>query len=499
MSLAVNALTVFDDGRGSGPALYAGGRFTSAGATPANRIARWDGEHWSALGTGLDGEVLCLAVFDDGRGAGPALYAGGSFTSAGGAPASRVAKWDGLTWAPLGQGANNAVFTLAAFDLGGAAGPRLCAGGNFTGAGGVVANRIAQWDGSQWSRLGSGMNDSVGSLAVFDDGSGAGLALYAGGSFVTAGGVPANRIARWNGQSWSALGSGLLCSALALCVYDDGQGAGPQLFAGGDFLSAGGVNANRIARWNGQGWSALGSGTSHSVRALTVFDDGSGSGPALHVGGLFPLAGGQVVNSAAKWDGQAWSTLGPGLETYPIGVPPPIPVVAALAVFDDGGGAGPRLYTGGDFQLAGGAAAQNLAAWDGQGWSALDHGPTHPVSALAIFDDRSGSGPMLYAGGSFRSIGGVAAERIARWDGRSWSPLGSGTNGTVSELIVFDDGSASGPGLYVLGNFITAGGVSTGTIARWDEQGWSAPFSPTFEPISEVRRCTPGARSAVQG
>jgi hypothetical protein len=35
----VNALTVFDDG--SGPALVAGGQFTTAGGVPANRIAQW--------------------------------------------------------------------------------------------------------------------------------------------------------------------------------------------------------------------------------------------------------------------------------------------------------------------------------------------------------------------------------------------------------------------------------------------------------------------------
>jgi hypothetical protein len=35
----VYALTVFDDG--TGPALYAGGEFTTAGGTPASYIAAW--------------------------------------------------------------------------------------------------------------------------------------------------------------------------------------------------------------------------------------------------------------------------------------------------------------------------------------------------------------------------------------------------------------------------------------------------------------------------
>ena len=41
----------------------------------------------------------------------------------------------------------------------------LYAGGAFTMAGGGAANGLAQWDGSSWSALGSGMNGQVGALA----------------------------------------------------------------------------------------------------------------------------------------------------------------------------------------------------------------------------------------------------------------------------------------------------------------------------------------------
>ena len=58
------------------------------------------------------------------------------------------------------------------------------------------------------------MNSGVSALAV--DGSGN---LYAGGSFTTAGDIPANYIARWDGSAWSALGSGMNSGVLAL-VFD---------------------------------------------------------------------------------------------------------------------------------------------------------------------------------------------------------------------------------------------------------------------------------------
>jgi hypothetical protein len=61
-------------------------------------------------------------------------------------------------------------------------GSTLYAGGYFTTAGGIAANYIAQWNGSSWSALGSGMNGAVSALAV------SGSTLYAGGNFTTAGG-----------------------------------------------------------------------------------------------------------------------------------------------------------------------------------------------------------------------------------------------------------------------------------------------------------------------
>ncbi len=76
----------------------------------------------------------------------------------------------------LGSGVDNTVNALAV------AGGSLYAGGTFTTAGGGAANSIAQWDGTAWSALGSGVNNTVGALAVADG------RLYVGGGFSTAGG-----------------------------------------------------------------------------------------------------------------------------------------------------------------------------------------------------------------------------------------------------------------------------------------------------------------------
>mgnify|MGYP001426116568 CR=1 FL=1 len=58
--------------------------------------------------------------------------------------------------------------------------------------------------------------------------------------------------------AWSALGSGVTGQVTSMCVYDDGDG--PMLYVGGTFTSAGGVTSNRIARWDGAAWFAVGDG-----------------------------------------------------------------------------------------------------------------------------------------------------------------------------------------------------------------------------------------------
>jgi hypothetical protein len=131
-------------------------------------------------------------------------------------------------------GTSGPVYALAVDAAG-----NLYAGGDFTAAGGVSANRIAIWDGNAWSALGSGMNDPVNALAVDAAGN-----LYAGGRFTTAGGASANHIATWDGSAWSALGSGMDGPVYALAV--DGAG---NLYAGGGFTTAGTHASAQVARW----------------------------------------------------------------------------------------------------------------------------------------------------------------------------------------------------------------------------------------------------------
>ena len=414
-----------------GSDLYAGGQFTTAGGTSANHIAKWNGSEWSALGTGMNSSVSALAV------SGSDLYAGGSFTTAGGMSANGIAKWDGSEWSALGTGIsrvniNGTVFALAV------SGNDVYAGGVFVTAGGTAVNNIAKWNGSAWSALGTGIGVGVGdrtdvrALAV------SGNDLYVGGRFTMAGSIAANNIAKWDGSTWSALGTGVTgdryvsVDALAL--------SGSDLYVGGSFTTAGGTPAKGIAQWNGYEWSPLGRGMSGSVYSLAV------SGSDLYAGGGFSAAGDISANGIAKWNGNSWFVPGAGIDN----------TVMALAV------SGPNLYVGGSFRAAGGKAANRIAKWDGSEWSNLGSGLSFAVNALAV------SGGDLYAGGQVLVAGNPLVFYVAKWNGTEWSALGTGVNGTVRTLAV------SGSDLYAGGEFTKAGGTSANYIAKWDGSSWSA-------------------------
>ncbi len=220
------------------PVILLGAVITSAAVHAGDACQpQWLPTFGGPPGTGAG--ISVLAVFDDRSGGGPALYAGGSFTSAGGVTANHIAKWDGFSWSALGSGVDDEVEALAVFDDGSGGGPALYAGGAFTTAGGVGADRIAKWDGTSWLALGTGMNTTV--LAVDDDSSGAGPALYAGGDFTMS---PAGDwyLARWQGCStcpWDLDGNsnvGIVDFLMLLALWHTNPG-GPPDFDGDDIVA----------------------------------------------------------------------------------------------------------------------------------------------------------------------------------------------------------------------------------------------------------------------
>lgn len=70
-----------------------------------------------------------------------------------------------------------------------------------------------------------------------------------------------------------------------------------ELYVGGVFTEAGGVPANKIAKWNGEKWCSLGSSINTSVTSFGTLNG------MLYIGGGFNMIDEDSINSIAKWTG----------------------------------------------------------------------------------------------------------------------------------------------------------------------------------------------------
>ena len=372
---------------------------------------------------GLTGQVWSLAVYQGD------LYVGGQLETAGGQEVNHIARWDGEQWNVLESGGQVGIggsSTAGGLSIAAMAvwQDNLVVGGSFQTAGGQEMNRIALWDGTDWSPLksvddsgeeivgiGPGINRIVNALLVQGDD------LVVGGFFETAGHETANAIIKRVGSKWQPfvandgqIGIGDIRRVYALSEW---QG---DLVVGGSFRVTGeapnNTTVNYITRWSGSGWETMTSGgqigvggpsTSTLVRVLHKRDDN------LFVGGRFDSAGGQTVNHIARWDGEQWHPLTANGVNGVSNSTGSSPQIRSIVEYEG------DLIVAGLFTHAGGQLVNHIARWDGENWhpfvSGEEIGMQTTVQALDIQNDT------LIAGGIFNLAGGKEVRRLASWDG----------------------------------------------------------------------------------
>jgi trimeric autotransporter adhesin len=284
----------------------------------------------------------------------------------------------------LPSGGAGAAFSNSVLAMTVAANGDLVVGGDFTTAPGAAANRVARWNGSSWSALGSGCNGSVAALATLSNGD-----IVAGGTFATAGGIAAANIARWDGVAWNAMGSGLNGSVASLLALPNGD-----LIVAGFFTTAGGVYTQKTALWSGGVWSPM-------AIAPLIFSIGND-----YAGPMARMADGTIVaalwsyffgSMLLRWDGTAWQSLVPfsSSNTY----------YGALLATANG-----DLVVGGRFSSIGtpgsSVPANGIASWNGATFVALPSAGV-PVTALAELPN----GDLLAGGYGW----------VKRCNGATWS------------------------------------------------------------------------------
>jgi beta-propeller uncharacterized protein DUF5122 len=413
----VNALALSADGS----RLYAGGAFTTVGGAARSGLAALNAVS-GALDTAWQpspggGAVETLAL------SGSRLFVGGAFTTVGGSTRNRLAAIDATsgaldgTWKPS---ANDPVHTLA-LDAGGS---RLYAGGAFTTINGSTRKRLAAL-----STTGSGGADGTWKPAAGADVFGlalspAGDRLYAAGAFTKIGSTKRNYLA-----AVSTTGSG----ALASWNPDAGQPAntiavaGSAVFAGGSFTTVNGAPRANLAALDAT-TGVLDSGfvadASSTVEALAASVDGS----KLYVGGLFKTINGSSRSRVAKIDAVTGAVDG----TWK---PSPNAEVKALAV---GGG---RVYAGGGFSSVNGSTRNRLAAFDDTSGSLASWNPN--VSSVVYDVALSPDASLVYFAGNFSTVGGSTRKRLAAVSASSGSPTGwkPAVKAPLRRVVVAPDGS----------------------------------------------------------
>ena len=439
--------------------LFAAGWFARADGLPVGGVATWSGTEWSPVGGGTDGLVFSLGTFD--AGGGEELYASGNFKRAGGVPVGGIARWNGAQWSPL-EGSNGrglaypnppASYSIAAFDLAefdDGAGSALFAGGFFSEAGGLPVQNLARWDGAEWADVsGTPTSRYLQALEVFDDGSGEALFVSVRNTVLAD-----NAVWKFDGSAWTHYGlAGVEISDLA--VFDDG--GGEKLYAS---ERRSGTLTSSVFRRDSTGWTVIGETDPNGyVFVMETWPDDP-AGPSLWIGGLFASIDNLSTGPMARWDGSSWSATAVPINNQVHALEPRVSME------------GPGLFVGGRFSIAGNLELRDAAQYDGFEWSAMGseaHGLDAPGKALAAYDD--GSGEALFVGGEFASVAGVTANYLARWDG-AWSALPAEPDDVVKVLLEHDDGSGSR--LVAAGPFQNVGATPASRIASWDGTAWTA-------------------------
>ena len=270
--------------------------------------------------------------------------------------------------------------------------------------------------------------------------------LIATCEFTEIGGIEANKIARYNGIEWKPLGSGLEDGSIYdMIEFQD------DLYVTGQFEEIGGIAANNIARWDceDETWNevegGLTGGDNPFGHALMIYKD------ELYVGGNFTMAGNVNANNIAKWDGVEWSAVG-SLENGS---------VRSLQVYSQ------KLYAGGFFDAVNGTPTNgSIASFDGTNWASLgsldglENKATGAVKYMAVYDN------LLFIGGEFDDD----YSELITWNGSQFNDFGRAFSlyqgNLIYELTVINNI------LYIGGDFNSAVASQTHNLLQWDSEKW---------------------------
>jgi hypothetical protein len=336
-----------------GPFLFQGrlhsiGRFRGADGLWSDGLARYDQNEWHLLikpNKSFSGIIVDSIIY---------LY--GSFDSIDGRPANGFAAW------------NCTSFTAIDLDLPPLTGSSsfdkgithiekyngsLYMVGYFSFTDSVTSRYIVRYDPAdqRLSSVGTGTDAIIWDLQEWRGD------LYATGQFNEAGGKGAYHFARWNGNTWSPVGTArdvLTCYSASMTTFRN------ELLVFGGVTKAGRIPISSIASWNGVEWSAKFDRADRRIEALMKRGD--------ELIAYFDSNGWHTEISSFK-EG-AWTPIpfpsASGMRGL-IGKTYDEPVISSIAATND------HLYVTGDFVCfsSTGDSIRNFARFDGDQWESV--------------------------------------------------------------------------------------------------------------------------------
>lgn len=280
------------------------------------------------------------------------------------------------------------------------------------------------------------------------------------GEFLSVGSTLATGVVSWSNGEWQPFGSGI------------GNG-----FPKPHILGAAAVNGDLfvataprtrapeprvdIQRWDGHGWEVATQIYGMPYSAIRCLGSYRGQ---LVVGGAFQSIAGVAASCVAAWDGTAWHALGTGVSMR---VDPnvtrngwgsnPAAVDRLLTLGDE-------LFVSGHFDCAGGKPTHNIARFDGRTWRPLGRGIRARISALGEYQGQ------IVAAGDFQEVDGLLTPGIVRWDGVRWRTFGTGSPHRWNCTQLVTDGGLLYAAVYDCDD--AGGGTPRGYFAIWDGAGW---------------------------
>lgn len=381
---------------------------------PVHWLARWDGSNLNSIATtatpsgASSNAVLHYRANGD-------LVAIRSAVGIG-VGTSPVVRWDGASWAQLGNIPEVAPVTLHERPSG-----ELVVGGGNNVSLSPWQQALASFDGTSWSNWGALPEPTRNAFAVGTSGE-----LYSG----TAAGPGGSAVNRWNGVQWVPVGPPVARVVRTITALADGG-----LLAGGTFPTPQGDSF--AMRWDGVSWTPQFTGIygepNASIQGLdgTMYLGGSG------IGGFFAVL---------KFDGVEWVPAGAA----------PFGVALAFALLPNG-----ELLVGGELSDTI-APSYHVYRWDGSTWSTFGPPLNARVQSLLVQPDGTvlAGGPQLLA---------TPGSQVVKFDGTNWQSLGGGFDRMVTSLQSMPSGDVLATGV-----FTTAGVPSTGGIARFHGSAWGS-------------------------